>query len=338
MENEKVLEVVELRKYFPLKAGSINPIGKKQYIKALDGISFTMYKNEILGMAGESGCGKTTTGSILSGLYGKTSGRVVYKGKDVSELRGEELKQWKRDVQMIFQDPFNSLNPRFTVFRNVVEPLRIHRLIPKADEVAMVSDALESVELSPAELFLERFPHQLSGGQRQRVALARCLITRPKFIVADEPVSMLDVSIRSAFLELLKKLQRQEGLNVLYISHNLSEIRYISQRMAILYLGKIAEIGLTDKVIDHPKHPYTQKLLSAVPVIDPNRKRERAMIEGDTPDLVSPPPGCRFQSRCRYAQKKCFTTDPELTQVDSDHYVACHLCSSLSESYELRKA
>jgi len=327
MENVKILEVINLKKYFPLKSASFRPFAQRQYLQALDGISFAMYKNEILGIAGESGCGKTTTGNILAGLYEKTSGQVIYKGKDISNLKGKELKQWKKDVQMIFQDPFNSLNPRFTVFRNVVEPLRIYGLNKNVNEIEVVSNALEAVELRPAKMFLYRFPHQLSGGQRQRVSLARCLVINPKFIIADEPVSMLDVSIRSAFLELLKNLQQEEELNVFYISHNLSEIRYISQRMVILYLGKIAEIGSTDQVIDNPKHPYTQKLISAVPIIDPNRKRERISIEGEIPDLVNLPPGCRFQSRCSYAEKKCFAIDPELIQIEDGHSVACHLYS-----------
>jgi len=325
MGNEKALEVVNLKKYFPLKATSLNPFRKARYIKALDGISFTIYKNDILGLAGESGCGKTTTGSILAGLYEQTSGTVYYQGQDVSTLRGKLREEWKRDVQMIFQDPFNSLNPRFTVFRNVVEPLRIHRLNNARSELDLVSNALEAVELKPADLYIRRYPHQLSGGQRQRVSLARCVVTQPKFIVADEPVSMLDVSIRAAFLELLKDLQQTGGLNVLYISHNLSEIRYISQRMAVLYLGKIAEIGATDKVIDNPKHPYTKKLISAVPIIDPDRKRERTTIRGEKPDLFELPSGCRFQSLCPESKAECRIREPELLQLERDHYVACHL-------------
>ncbi len=325
MGNEKALEVVNLKKYFPLKATSLNPFRKKRFVKALDGISFTIYKNDILGLAGESGCGKTTTGSILAGLYEQTSGSVYYQGQDVSTLQKKARNEWKRDVQMIFQDPFNSLNPRFSVFRNVAEPLRIHRLTETSDELDLVSKALEAVELRPADLYLKRYPHQLSGGQRQRVALARCVVTRPKFIVADEPVSMLDVSIRAAFLELLKALQMTQGLNVLYISHNLSEIRYISQRMAVLYLGKIAEIGRTDKVIDNPKHPYTKKLISAVPIIDPDRKRERITLGGDKPDPVDLPPGCRFQTLCPEAERECRLREPELLEIEKHHYVACHL-------------
>ena len=303
----------------------MNPFQKKRYIRALDGINFAIYKNDILGLAGESGCGKTTTGSILAGLYEQTSGSLYYKGQDVSTLRGKSRTDWKRDVQMIFQDPFNSLNPRFTVFRNVAEPLRIHRLTKSCDELDLVSNALEAVELRPAGLYLKRYPHQLSGGQRQRVALARCVVTQPKFIVADEPVSMLDVSIRAAFLELVKELQMTQGLNVLYISHNLSEIRYISQRMAVLYLGKIAEIGRTDKVIDNPKHPYTKKLISAVPIIDPDRKRERTTLAGEKPDPIDLPPGCRFQTLCPESESECRVREPEIFEIEKEHYVACHL-------------
>lgn len=325
MGNEKALEIVNLKKYFPLKPTSLNPFQKKRYIRALDGISFVIHQNNILGLAGESGCGKTTTGSILAGLYEQTSGKLYYQGRDVSTLKGRLHDEWKRDVQMIFQDPFNSLNPRFTVFRNVAEPLRIHRLADTRSELDFVSAALEAVELRPAHLYLKRYPHQLSGGQRQRVALARCVVTQPKFIVADEPVSILDVSIRAAFLELLKDLQMTRELNVLYISHNLSEIRYISQRMAILYLGKIAEIGATDKVIDNPKHPYTKKLISAVPIIDPDRKRERTTLGVEKPDLSDLPAGCRFQSLCPESEKECSIREPELLEVEEDHFVACHL-------------
>ena len=325
MEKEKVLEIVDLQKLYPLKATSINPFRKARYIRALDGISFNIYKDEILGLAGESGCGKTTIGSILAGLYDQTKGTVYYRGQDVSRLRGESRKLWKHDIQMIFQDPFNSLNPRFTVYRNVAEPLRIRGLDKTENEADMVSRALEAVELRPADLYLRRFPHQLSGGQRQRVSLARCVVTRPKVIIADEPVSMLDVSIRAAFLELLKELQQTRGLNVVYISHNLSEIRYISQRMAVVYLGKIMEIGATGKVIDGPKHPYTKRLISAVPIIDPDRTRERTKTAGVKPDLWNLPAGCRYQSICPRAFAECRLREPELLKLDSDHYVACHL-------------
>lgn len=325
MEKEKVLEIVNLRKHYPLKATSINPFGSARYIRALDGISFDIYRDEILGLAGESGCGKTTIGSILAGLYDQTGGTVYYRGQDVSRLTGESRKLWKHDIQMIFQDPFNSLNPRFTVYRNVAEPLRIRRLDKAENEADMVSRALEAVELRPAELYLTRYPHQLSGGQRQRVSLARCIVTRPRIIVADEPVSMLDVSIRAAFLELLKELQQTRGLNVVYISHNLSEIRYISQRMAVVYLGKIVEIGATEKVIDSPKHPYTKRLISAVPIIDPDRKREHARIGAVKPDLWNLPAGCRYQSICPQTFGECRLREPELLELDSDHYVACHL-------------
>jgi peptide/nickel transport system ATP-binding protein len=331
MENEKVLEVIELKKYFPLKAGSLNPFGKAKFIKALDGISFQIYKDEILGLAGESGCGKTTTGNILAGLYPPSSGNVVYRGKDVSKLKGMALGRWKRDVQMIFQDPFNSLNPRFTVLRNVVEPLRIHGLSKQVDEIQVACDILESVELRPAKLFLYRFPHQLSGGQRQRVSLARCLITKPSFIVADEPVSMLDVSIRAAFLELLKDLQKKESLNVLYISHNISEITNIAQRMAVMYLGKIVEIGPTQQVVDSPKHPYTQKLLAAVPIIATHRIRQRIAVKGRRPDLANLPPGCRYQSLCEHAKDICFDTEPVLISMKENHYVACHFSNKKTE-------
>lgn len=325
MENKEVLKVINLEKHFSLSSGLLNPFRKKEYVKALDGISFGIYKNEIIGLAGESGCGKTTMGNILCGLYKPTSGKVLFNGKNVLDLKGKEYQKWRKDVQMIFQDPYNSLNPRFTVFRNVVEPLRIHDLSNDNGDIETVSNALDSVELKPAQFYLNRFPHQLSGGQRQRVALARCLITSPKFIVADEPVSMLDISIRAAFLELLKNLQREQELNVIYISHNLSEIRYISQRIIIMYLGKIVESGSTEKVIDDPKHPYTQRLLSAVPVIDPDRKRKRVIIEGRRPDLLNLIPGCRFQYACSQVQKKCSTINPKMVQIEEAHYTACHL-------------
>jgi oligopeptide/dipeptide ABC transporter ATP-binding protein len=219
------------------------------------------------------------------------------------------------------------LNPRFTTFRNVAEPFRIHGLGKDREEIGVIARTLESVELRPAEMFLMRYPHQLSGGQRQRVSLARCLVTNPRFIVADEPVSMLDVSIRASFLELLKNLRLEQKVTVLYISHNLSEIRYISQKMAVMYLGKIVEIGITDKVIDNPKHPYTQKLVSAVPIIDPNRKRQRITLEGKKPDLVKPPLGCRFQSMCKYTERECYTYHPKMVKLEEGHEVACHLYS-----------
>ncbi|MFC5133239.1 MULTISPECIES: ABC transporter ATP-binding protein [Haloferacaceae] len=336
--NEVLLEVDDLKKHFKVNQGWIASLvesfgrGEPDYVHAVDGVSFELREGETLGLAGESGCGKTTTGMSLVKLHDPTAGDIVYDDTRLSEASDAEIKQFRQNAQMIFQDPFESLNPRMTVYDTVAEPLRIHDI---RNETARVQRALEFAELLPAEHYFDQYPHELSGGQRQRVAIARALVLDPDFIVADEPVSMLDVSLRAGVLSLLDRMTDEFGLSVVYISHDLSLLRHMCDRLAIMYMGKIVEKGPTDQIIENPQHPYTQALINAVPVPDPAVGRERVELQGEVGDVIDIPTGCRFKNRCsEYIGDVCDQVVPPLeAKTDFEQDVACHLYDS-AEGYD----
>jgi oligopeptide transport system ATP-binding protein len=310
--------------HFPITAGIINQrqVGA---VQAVDGVSFDVLSGETLGLVGESGCGKTTAGRTILQLYRPTAGHVYFDGVDLTELKGEALRQMRRRMQMIFQDPFASLNPRMPVSRIIGEPLRAHNLTSKKEREERVKDLLDIVQLNPR--FINRYPHEFSGGQRQRIGIARALASNPEFIVCDEPISALDVSIQAQVVNLLEDLQADLGLTYLFIAHDLSMVRHICTRVAVMYLGKIVELAEKNALYDRPLHPYTQALLSAVPVPDPEveRQRRRVVLEGDVPSPVAPPQGCNFNTRCPVAEAICREEDPEWRDVGGGRFVACHL-------------
>lgn len=328
VSNKPLLEVKNLVKHFPITKGIIfsKQVGA---VKAVDGISFTVNRGETLGLVGESGCGKTTTGRVILRLIEPTSGEVLFDGKNVPELSKEELRELRRDMQIIFQDPYASLNPRMTVADIVGEPLHIHGLAKGKEREKRVQELLDVVGLS--SFHARRFPHEFSGGQRQRIGIARALAVNPKLIICDEPVSALDVSIQAQVINLLQDLQKEFGLTYLFIAHDLSVVKHISDRVAVMYLGKIVELADKDRLYANPKHPYTQALLSAIPIADPTVKKERIILKGDVPSPINPPSGCRFHTRCPYAMDICQTKEPDFVDTGDGHYVACHLHPAAAE-------
>lgn len=325
--DEIVLKVNNLRKLFPVSRGILGTLLRKpqRHVHAVDGVSFSVGKGEILGLVGESGSGKTTTALNVLGLDEPTEGEILFNDQSVPELvHSRERLRLRRQMQIIFQDPYEALNPRQTVFATVAEPLEVHRLVKsRAEKIERVKAALDVAGLKPPETFFHRYPQELSGGQRQRVVIAGALVLNPQLLVADEPVSMLDVSIRAEILNLLLQLRDEHGITILYITHDLATAAYFTDRVAVMYLGRIVEIGPTKTILSDPRHPYTQALLSVIPVPNPRRRRKRMILQGETPNPIDLPSGCRFHPRCPAASARCSQTDPQLQSVDPDHLVAC---------------
>jgi oligopeptide/dipeptide ABC transporter ATP-binding protein len=323
------LEVRDLAKHFVAKRTAFG--GTLSVVKAVDGVSFALERGETLALVGESGCGKSTVGRLVMRLLEPTGGQVLLGGTDVTSLGEREIRPYRRDVQLIFQDPFSSLNPRMTVAQILAEPLMLHGIVPANRRRDRVAELLDAVGLRPEQAV--RFPHEFSGGQRQRIVIARALAVEPKVIICDEPVSALDVSIRAQILNLLRDLQARLGLAYIFISHDLSVVKHIADRIAVMYLGRIVEIGTADAVFDDPRHPYTRALLSAIPVASPAARREPHLLEGDLPSPLHPPPGCHFHTRCPYAQPICRTERPLLE--GGDHPAACHFWPTLPPENDL---
>lgn len=320
-QKSDLLVVKNLVKHFPVRSGLLQRTSA--WVKAVDNVSFAVKHGETLGMVGESGCGKTTIGRTILRLVEPTSGEVSFDGKDVTTMNNRELKPLRRDMQIIFQDPYASLNPRIPIGESVMEGLQIHNIGHPKERWDVAVNMLKKVGLE--EYHARRYPHEFSGGQRQRIGIARALALNPKFIVCDEPVSALDVSIQSQVLNILKDLQKEFGLTYLFIAHNLSVVEHISDRVAVMYLGKMVELSERDILYREPLHPYTRALLSAIPVAHPNMKRERTILKGDVPSPLNPPKGCRFHTRCPIAVEKCSMEEPEFKEVRPGHYVACWL-------------
>jgi peptide/nickel transport system ATP-binding protein/oligopeptide transport system ATP-binding protein len=316
---EDLVEVGHLVKYFPVRAGLFQRV--VNWVKAVDDVSFNVRKGETLGMVGESGCGKTTVGRSMLRLVEPTSGSIRFEGKDVLQLRGRDLKDVRRHMQIIFQDPYASLDPRVPIGESVMEGLHIHNIGTRQERYDLMIDTLKKVGLE--DYHARRYPHEFSGGQRQRIGIARALALRPNFIICDEPVSALDVSIQSQVLNILKDLQKEFGLTYLFIAHNLSVVEHISDRVAVMYLGKMVELTDRDELFRNPLHPYTKALMSAIPVPDPKLKRQRTILKGDVPSPLNPPKGCRFHPRCPIADRICSEQEPEFRQAAPEHWVAC---------------
>jgi len=327
-----LLEVRGLKKYFPVRRGVFRRI--VGWVKAVDDVDFFIQEGETLGLVGESGCGKTTTGRTILRLIEPTAGEILFRSKrlgrvvDIAKMKQREMKPLRREMQIIFQDPYSSLNPRMTVGDIVGEPLVVHRVARGKEKERKVVELLQAVGLKPEHM--RRYPHEFSGGQRQRIGIARALALDPQLIVCDEPVSALDVSIQAQVLNLLEDLQDEFHLTYLFIAHDLSVVKHISDRVAVMYLGKIVELAETEELFTHPMHPYTEALLSAVPVPDPDYKKERILLQGDVPSPINPPPGCYFHPRCSYAKEICSKEAPKFVDMGGDHYVACHFAAELS--------
>ena len=326
----EVLKVEHLKKYFPVEKSFLERLltRTRHFVRAVDDVSFSVRKGEIFTLAGESGCGKTTTGKLVVNLMQPTSGKIFFNNVEITALDHEALRMLKRKLQIIFQDPYASFNPRMKIGEAVGHPLEIHDIAKGLEKRKKVLEILERVGLTPAEKFADLYPHQMSGGQRQRAAMARALILQPEFIVADEPVSMIDVSLRTAIIDLMLKLRKDFGLTYLFITHDLAIAKYISDRIAIMYLGKIVELADKKTIFANPLHPYTQALLAAIPVPVPEAKRKKTELIGDVPSAIHIPSGCRFRTRCRRMGKACKEKEPQLIPVSPNHYVACSLAEN----------
>ncbi|MDN5853013.1 MAG: dipeptide ABC transporter ATP-binding protein [Actinomycetia bacterium] len=328
-----LLEVNDLVKYFPVKSSGLirRTIGQ---VQAVDGVSFDLNAGESLGLVGESGCGKSTTGRVLTKLYDPTSGQIKFEGTDIAPLSNKQMLPYRKDIQLIFQDPYSSLNPRHTVGAIVSTPLRVHKVVPENKVMDRVKELLEVVGLNPEHY--NRYPSEFSGGQRQRIGIARALALQPKLMIADEPVSALDVSIQAQVINLLQELQKEFNIAFLFIAHDLAVVRHFCPRIAVMYLGKIVEIGDREDIYNNPHHPYTQALLSAVPDVkqaEVGGRRERIMLEGDVPSPINPPSGCRFRTRCWKAQEICEREEPPLLQIGGPHQAACHFAEPMDAAH-----
>lgn len=319
MGEEKILQIKHMKKYFPVQSKvRMEP----KSVKAVDDVSLDVYRGETLSLVGESGCGKSTTGRCAIGLLPSTSGEVIYNGRNIADLKGKEKRELTKELQMIFQDPYSSLNPRMTIGSIIEEPLLIHKMYSgKQERMEKAMEMLLKIGMREDQYY--RYPHEFSGGQRQRIGIARALILNPKLIVCDEPVSALDVSIQSQVLNLLADLKKELNMTYLFISHNMSVVRYISDRVGVMYLGHLVELAPTEELYNNPIHPYTQALMSAVPEIDPHFKKEQIMLKGDIPSPINPPSGCVFHDRCPYAKTMCSDAFPKLKEVKPGHFVAC---------------
>lgn len=319
--SKPLVKVKDLQKHFPVHSGMLGR--KTGVVKAVDGVSFEVYEGETLGIVGESGCGKSTTGRLIMRLLDNTGGSIEIDGRKVSELSKQDMRAMRRDIQMVFQDPYASLNPRHTIGKILEEPLIVHGLGNAKERKVKVSEFLKIVGLS--DYHINRYPHQFSGGQRQRIGIARALMTNPKLIIADEPVSALDVSIQAQVLNLMQKLQKDLGLTYLFIAHDLGVVRHISNRVGVMYLGKMVELAVSESLYGEPLHPYTQALLASVPVPDPDFTREVKLLDGDIPSASNPPSGCTFHTRCPFKMERCLQEVPQMIEVKQGHSVACHL-------------
>jgi oligopeptide transport system ATP-binding protein len=320
MAEAPLLEVKHLKKYFPIKGGVFSKtIG---YVYAVDDVNFTIASGETLGLVGESGCGKSTTGRTILRLIEPTDGEVYFEGQDITQLDKSAMRALRREMQIIFQDPYASLNPRMTVGSIIGEPLEIHKIAKGAEKEERVASLLQKVGLRAEDM--RKYPHEFSGGQRQRIGIARALALNPKLIVCDEPVSALDVSIQAQVINLLEDLQAEFSLSYLFIAHNLNVVEHISDRVAVMYLGQIVELASDEELYKNPQHPYTEALLSAVPIPDPTIKKKRIILEGDVPSPINPPKGCHFHTRCMYKEKICEEVEPEFKDIGGGHWVACH--------------
>jgi len=326
-KSDILLKLNNIKKWFPVDQGAMqnwlnrdNPVA----IRAVDGVSFEIRRGEVFGLAGESGSGKTTVGRLALRLIEPTQGEVIFNNVNLAELSKEELRNERKRMQVIFQDPLASLNPRMTIGQAIAHPIEIHQSGVTQNKKEIVMQVLERVGLAPANLYYDKYPHQISGGQRQRVVIARALVTTPELILADEPIAMADVSVRALLLDLMKRLKDELGLTYLFITHDLATAKYICDRIGIMYLGKIVEVGDLKKVFSNPLNPYTQALLEAVPVPDPNQRRKGEMPRGEIPSPINPPSGCRFHPRCPFAENQCSESEPELREIEPEHSVACH--------------
>jgi oligopeptide/dipeptide ABC transporter ATP-binding protein len=325
-ESEAIFEIRNLRKYFPVKLGFLKALqGNILFVRAIDNVSFKIGKGEVFGLVGESGCGKTTTGRVAIRLLDPTAGKIFFEGKDITSFSTDEMRKLRRFMQIIFQDPYESLNPRMSVFDIVSEPLHVQEIEVDEDKItAMVKNSLSQMGLVPPEEFLYRFPHEISGGQRQRVAIARALVTDPEFLVADEPVSMLDASIRVEVSKLMLELVKSRSISMLYITHDIALARYMCDKIAVMYLGEIVEQSPTEALLTEPLHPYTNALMLAVPVPDPSARRLKVVVKGEVANAIAPPSGCRFHTRCPKAQDVCRLKKPEFRELEPERFVACH--------------